>query len=71
MAKKIAKAPVEWVDGKIVLGAPPANPYAWLDGKIMLDDPNDYSLNGNKRSPKEILGLEITESLFNWFYKHI
>jgi len=71
MAKKIAKAPVEWVDGKIVLRAPPANPYAWLDGKIILDDPNDYALNGNKRSPKEILGLEITESLFNWFYKHL
>ena len=30
MAKKIAKAPVEWVDGKIVLRAPPANP---LKGK--------------------------------------
>ena len=30
MAKKIAKAPVEWVDGKIVLPAPPANP---LKGK--------------------------------------
>ena len=40
MAKKIAKAPVEWVDGKIVLRAPPANP---LKG------------NGNQRLTKEDL----------------
>jgi len=56
MAKKIAKAPVEWVDGKIVLGAPPANP---LKGK------------GNQRLTKESLGWAITEGLFDWFYKHL
>ena len=56
MAKKIAKTPVEWVDGKIVLGAPPANP---LKGK------------GNQRLTKESLGWAITEGLFDWFYKHL
>ena len=56
MAKKIAKAPVEWVDGKIVLGAPPANP---LKGK------------GNQRLTKEEVGWAITESLFDWFYKNL
>lgn len=56
MAKKIAKAPVEWVDGKIVLGAPPANP---LKGK------------GNLRLTIEEVGWEITESLFKWFYRHL
>ena len=56
MAKKIAKVPVEWVDGKIVLGAPPANP---LKGK------------GNQRLTKEEVGWAITESLFDWFYKNL
>jgi hypothetical protein len=56
MAKKIAKVPVEWVDGKIVLRAPPANP---LKGK------------GNQRLTKESLGWAITEGLFDWFYKHL
>ena len=56
MAKKIAKAPVEWVDGKIVLRAPPANP---LKGK------------GYQRLTKESLGWAITEGLFDWFYKHL
>ena len=56
MAKKIAKAPAEWVDGKIVLGAPPANP---LKGKR------------NQRLAKEEVGWAITESLFDWFYKNL
>ena len=56
MAKKIAKVPVEWLDGKIVLGAPPANP---LKGK------------GNQRLTKEEVGWAITESLFDWFYKNL
>ena len=56
MAKKIAKVPAEWVDGKIVLGAPPANP---LKGK------------GNQRLTKEEVGWAITESLFDWFYKNL
>jgi hypothetical protein len=56
MAKKIAKAPVEWVDGKIVLRAHPANR---LKGK------------GNQRLTKESLGWAITEGLFDWFYKHL
>jgi len=56
MAKKIAKAPVEWVDGKIVLGAPPANP---LKGK------------GNQRLAKEDLNEMVTGTLFDWFYKHL
>ena len=56
MAKKIAKAPVEWVDGKIVLGAPPANP---LKG------------NGNQRLTKEDLNEMVTGTLFDWFYKHL
>ena len=47
---------VEWVDGKIVLSAPPANP---LKGK------------GNQRLTKEEVGWAITESLFDWFYKHL
>ena len=56
MVKKIAKAPVEWVDGKIVLGAPPANR---LKGQ------------GYQRFTKEKVGWAITEGLFDWFYKHL
>ena len=37
MAKKIAKAPVEWVDGKIVLRAPPANPLKGKGNKKWID----------------------------------
>jgi len=53
MAKKIAKAPVEWVDGKIVLRAPPANP---IYGR------------GNVRLSYSMLNFEMPRSLFFWFF---
>ena len=56
MPKKIVKVPVEWLDGKIVLGAPPANR---LKGQ------------GYQRFTKEKVGWAITEGLFDWFYKHL
>jgi hypothetical protein len=56
MAKKIAKAPVEWVDGKIVLGAP-ADP---ISGR------------GNQRVAHNhfqwYLGFEVSRPLFQWFF---
>jgi hypothetical protein len=56
MAKKIAKAPVEWVDGKIVLVAP-ADP---ISGR------------GNKRLARNdlqfYLGFEVSRPLFQWYY---
>jgi len=57
MAKKIAKAPVEWVDGKIVLGAPPENPLSGRGNKRL--SYNDFRLN---------LGFEVSKSLFQSFF---
>ena len=56
MAKKIAKAPVEWVDGKIVLGAP-ADPISGRGNQRVAH--NDFQL---------YLGFEVSRPLFQWFF---
>ena len=56
MAKKIAKAPVEWVDGKIVLGAP-ADPISGRGNQRVAH--NDFQL---------CLGFEVSRPLFQWFF---
>jgi len=56
MAKKIAKAPVEWVDGKIVLGAP-ADPISGRGNQRVAH--NDFQW---------YLGFEVSRPLFQWFF---
>ena len=56
MVKKIAKAPVEWVDGKIVLGAP-ADPISGRGNQRVAH--NDFQW---------YLGFEVSRPLFQWFF---
>jgi hypothetical protein len=56
MAKKIAKVPVEWVDGKIVLGAP-ADPISGRGNQRVAH--NDFQW---------YLGFEVSRPLFQWFF---